>query len=141
MLLIAAAAAAVATSKYFTILVSDCEGWLGRMSAASTTTEEDSEVLRDLVAQTLEREGVLGKIKAQLRWAKGSYVAIPRPSLPYFAPQGPCVSLLGGRGREEQGPGPGKPQTGSLSGNYQWQTGGQSCQVCSLGRAVAWSGQ
>jgi len=35
--------------------------------SASTTTEEDTEQLRDLVAATLEKEGVLGKIKAQLR--------------------------------------------------------------------------
>ena len=102
LLLIAAAAEAAATSKYFTIPVSECEGWLGGMSAASTTTEEDSEVLRDLVAQTLEREGVLGKIKAQLRWAKGSLCDNPKPqntphcpSLPLL-PQGPCVSLPGG---------------------------------------------
>ena len=90
MLLIAAAAAAAATSKYFTILVSECEGWLAGMSAASTTTEEDSEVLRDLVAQTLEKEGVLGKIKAQLRWAKGSLVTIPYPMTPLTAPVCPC---------------------------------------------------
>ena len=36
------------------------------MSTASTT-EEDTEQLRDLVASTLEKDGVLGKIKAQLR--------------------------------------------------------------------------
>jgi len=35
--------------------------------SASTTTEEDTEQLRDLVAATLEKEGILGKIKAQLR--------------------------------------------------------------------------
>jgi FGFR1 oncogene partner len=35
--------------------------------SASSTTEDDTEQLRDLVAATLEKEGVLGKIKAQLR--------------------------------------------------------------------------
>jgi len=33
----------------------------------SSSTEDDSELLRDLVAATLEKDGVLGKIKAQLR--------------------------------------------------------------------------
>jgi len=37
------------------------------MSASTTATEEDTEQLRDLVAATLEKEGILGKIKAQLR--------------------------------------------------------------------------
>ena len=36
------------------------------MSITTTTTEEDTE-LRDLVAATLETNGILGKIKAQLR--------------------------------------------------------------------------
>ena len=39
------------------------------MSASTTATEEDTEQLRDLVAATLEKEGILGKIKAQLRSA------------------------------------------------------------------------
>ena len=38
------------------------------MSASTTATEEDTEQLRDLVAVTLEKEGILGKIKAQLRF-------------------------------------------------------------------------
>ena len=37
------------------------------MSVSTTATEEDTEQLRDLVAATLEKEGILGKIKAQLR--------------------------------------------------------------------------
>ena len=37
----------------------------GGMSACST--EEDTEGLRELVAASLERDGVLGRIKAQLR--------------------------------------------------------------------------
>ena len=40
--------------------------------SASTTTEEDTEQLRDLVAATLEKEGVLGKIKAQLRFQESA---------------------------------------------------------------------
>ena len=40
---------------------------LFQMSASTTATEEDTEQLRDLVAATLEKEGILGKIKAQLR--------------------------------------------------------------------------
>ena len=38
-----------------------------QMSASTTATEEDTEQLRDLVAATLEKDGILGKIKAQLR--------------------------------------------------------------------------
>jgi len=37
------------------------------MFASTTATEEDTEQLRDLVAATLEKDGILGKIKAQLR--------------------------------------------------------------------------
>ena len=51
--------------------------------SASTTTEEDTEQLRDLVAATLEKEGVLGKIKAQLRSRKYAEANLIARIVPY----------------------------------------------------------
>ena len=67
------------------------------MSASTTATEEDTEQLRDLVAATLEKEGILGKIKAQLRSQSQCQLHGNLYELKMFNEhlQGPCVSFFG----------------------------------------------